>query len=253
MIPKKIHYCWFSGDPFPPEVQKCMDSWRRYMPDFELVLWDADKVSYIESMWLSECLKEKKWAFASDFVRLYALYHEGGVYLDTDVETFKSFSTLLDQKAFIGREWTWHNERFCSQQYLTSHCMGAEAGNAFIGRCLRYYDHRHFILSDDTSLPHPLRYNQMLLPQIQCELAMQEGYQSGLHADSSIVALADIMIYPSHYFDPHKVRTQSYCRHLCLGGWLSSSSSDTEITFIYRVKYRLDLWLKLLISKVWHC
>lgn len=222
------------------------------MPDWEFVLWDMERTKGIDSVWLKECIEAKKWAFAADFIRLYALYHEGGIYLDTDVEVFMDFSPLLSSKAFIGREWTWHTERFLNQQYLTSHCMGAEAGNAFVDRCLCYYKDRHFILQNDASLPDELRFNQMLLPQIQCELAAQEGYNAGLHRDRHLCALPNIDIYPSVYFDPHKANNRSYCRHLCMGGWIATSRSDATITLRYRLKYHLDLWLKQLITWVWH-
>ena len=77
MIPKKIHYCWFSNEPFPEQVQQCIASWKQYMPDWEYVLWNYDRIKDIDSIWLKECLAAKKWAFAADFVRLWAVYHDG--------------------------------------------------------------------------------------------------------------------------------------------------------------------------------
>lgn len=252
MIPRKIHYCWFSGDSYPEKVLECIASWKKYMPDWEYVLWDSKKIQSIDSVWLKECIDAQKWAFAADFIRLYAIYHEGGVYLDSDVEVFQSFDPLLHGNAFIGREWTWHTEKFLNQQYLSSHCMGAEAGNAFMGRCLNYYKDRHFILQPDSTLPDALRYNQMLLPQIQCELLMQSGYDPGLHGDHKVSNLIDIDVYPSVYFDPYQVKATSYCRHWCQGGWLTGERSRAKITLSYRIKYKLDLWLKLLITRIWH-
>ena len=95
MIPKRIHYTWFSGDPFPPIVQRCIDSWHRYMPNYEFVLWDVERIEDIDSVWLKQCIAKKKWAFAADYVRLYAVYTEGGIYLDTDCMAYQSFDALL--------------------------------------------------------------------------------------------------------------------------------------------------------------
>ena len=99
MIPKKIHYCWFSGEDFPEEIRKCMESWARMLPDYELVLWDAEKAYSTGIPWVRDALEQRRWAFASDAVRLYALYSQGGIYLDTDVDALKllnGISNLTD-------------------------------------------------------------------------------------------------------------------------------------------------------------
>ena len=103
MIPKIIHYTWFSGDPFPEKLQNCINSWKEHMPEYELRLWDMKAAGQIDSIYLKETLNEKVWACAADYVRLYAVYHEGGIYLDTDVMVYKSFNPLLDAVAFIGK------------------------------------------------------------------------------------------------------------------------------------------------------
>ena len=101
MIPKIIHYTWLSGDPYPAKIKSCIDSWSRILPDYELKLWDMESIKNIDSVFLKEALAAHKWAYAADFVRLYAIYNEGGIYLDTDVKVFKSFDPLLSCKAFI--------------------------------------------------------------------------------------------------------------------------------------------------------
>ena len=108
MIPKILHYTWFSGDEMPQIVNECMASWKRHLPDFEFRLWNMDAIKDIDAVFLRETLSVKKWAYAADYVRLYALYHEGGIYLDTDVMVYKSFNDLLDNKVFIGKEDTLH-------------------------------------------------------------------------------------------------------------------------------------------------
>lgn len=96
MIPKVIHYCWISGDPFPEKIQKCVDSWKRVLPDYEVVLWDYAKIHALNVRWCEEAIACKKYAFAADYIRFYALYNYGGIYLDSDVEVLKPFDDLLE-------------------------------------------------------------------------------------------------------------------------------------------------------------
>ena len=104
MIPKTIHYTWFSGDEMPQMIKDCIATWKKVMPDYELRLWDMASIKNIDSIFLREAIKVRKWAYAADYVRLYALYHEGGIYLDTDVIVFKRFDVFLKHNAFIGKE-----------------------------------------------------------------------------------------------------------------------------------------------------
>lgn len=178
MIPKIIHYTWFSNDPYTETIQKCIDSWHKYMPDWEFRLWDAKAIENIDNQFLREALSAKKWAFAADFVRLYAIYNYGGVYLDSDVLVVRDFSELTKLPAFIGRENSIHINGGSSHVYLSSHCFGAEKGNPYIGECLAYYNNRHFILSDNASLPNTLRLSMLILPYIMSELALPHGYNN---------------------------------------------------------------------------
>jgi mannosyltransferase OCH1-like enzyme len=85
MIPKIIHYTWFSDEPYPTNINECIESWKKHMPEYEFVLWDSNKIVDINNLFMQQALLEKKWAFASDFVRLYAVYNYGGIYIDTEV------------------------------------------------------------------------------------------------------------------------------------------------------------------------
>ena len=104
MIPKTIHYCWFSGDPYPDLVKRCIRSWKRSLPDYKLRLWDVKSFDFDSVPFVKEAMAEKKYAFAADYIRLYALYTEGGIYLDSDVEVFKSFNSFLNNSFFTGTE-----------------------------------------------------------------------------------------------------------------------------------------------------
>ena len=136
MIPKIIHLCWMSGDPFPSDIQKCIDSWKRILPDYEIWLWDTKRFDLSTSVWVTEAYDKKKYAFCADYIRMYALFNYGGVYLDSDVEVLRSFNDLLTLPYFIGYE---------SKQYFEAAVIGAEKGNPFIGDVLAYYKDRHFV------------------------------------------------------------------------------------------------------------
>ena len=104
MIPKIIHLCWLSGDEYPPMIKKCIESWKRYLPDYEIMLWDTKRFDVNSVLWTKQAFECKKYAFAADYIRLYALYHYGGIYLDSDVLVYKSFDDLLDLPYFIGED-----------------------------------------------------------------------------------------------------------------------------------------------------
>ena len=103
-IPKVIHYCWLSKDPYPKEVERCISSWKEILPEYTIRLWDIHEFDLSSSMFAQEAYSVKKYAFASDVIRLYALYYEGGIYLDSDIMVLRSFDDLLFNKAFTGME-----------------------------------------------------------------------------------------------------------------------------------------------------
>ena len=82
MIPKKIHLCWLSGDDYPAKISKCIESWKKHLPDYEIVLWDTKRFDLSQSQWVSQAFEARKYAFAADYIRFYALYHDGGIYLE---------------------------------------------------------------------------------------------------------------------------------------------------------------------------
>ena len=136
MIPKIIHLCWLSGDPYPRKIQKCLDSWDKYLKDYEIVLWDTNRFDLKSSIWVKQAFENRKYAFAADYIRFYALFHFGGIYLDSDVEVLKDFDDLLDLPYFIGAE---------KAQTPEAAVIGAEKGCDWIKQCLDYYNNRSFI------------------------------------------------------------------------------------------------------------
>ena len=105
MIPKIIHYCWFGGKPLDALGKKCLRSWKKHFPDYEIIRWDESNVDLTGCQYAREAYAEKKWAFVSDYVRYKVLYEQGGIYFDTDVEVLRSFDDILEKGSFMGCEY----------------------------------------------------------------------------------------------------------------------------------------------------
>lgn len=231
-------------------IKDCIDSWRRVMPGYEFIHWDSTRIEGIDSIFLWEALQAGKWAFAADVVRLWALYHHGGIYLDTDVICFKPFDDLLDKSdCFIGKEDSIHFAGRVTEQYLTSHCMGATPRHPFIKLCLDYYTGRRFIQSENESLPNTLRYDMTLLPYIQSEIAKTEGYNPYPSADHKQCLADGLVVYPSQYFDPKNVDGTSYCKHLALGSWRESRAPQDKLTLSYKIRWRVERLVSSILDK----
>lgn len=145
MIPKIIHYCWLSGERYPESLRRCMDTWQHYFPDYELILWDIHSFDFESVPFTRDALAAKKWAFVSDYIRLYALYNYGGIYLDMDVIAFDRIDDLLQNRFFSGLEMRDKNH---TEIFLEAAIMGSEKGHPFIKEALDYYTKRSFYDKD---------------------------------------------------------------------------------------------------------
>lgn len=139
MIPKRIHYCWFGGNPLSDETKRYINTWRNFCPDYEIIEWNESNFDVTENDYCREAYGAKKWAFVTDYVRLKVLYDYGGIYMDTDVEVCKSLDPLLECEAVSGYE---------SDTRIPTGTMAACRGNEWIGILLHDYDNRHFIRMD---------------------------------------------------------------------------------------------------------
>lgn len=212
MIPKVIHYCWISGDDYPPKISKCLDSWHRQLTDYELVLWDKEKVSAIGNKWINQAVAERKYAFAADCVRFHALYHFGGIYLDTDVEVLKPFDDLLGLRYFVGKENSVYN--------YEAAVLGAEPHQEWVKKCLSYYKHRSFVNVFG-------EYRQGVLPYVMHQMlkdsvAIKDIRSIGEFDDSESV----LCRFPVDWFSPKKWETgeiaiteDTYCIHHFESSW----------------------------------
>lgn len=212
MIPKKIHYCWLSDDEMPEKLQKCIDSWYKYLPDYEFIKWDLTRFTLDKSIWVKQAFERKKYAFAADYIRLYALATEGGIYLDSDVEVLKSFDSLLHLPYFICEE--------NSPQGIEAAIIGAEKGTTWILKSLEYYTEKQFIKEDGG-------YNTTVLPSILKNVIINNFKIQMINSPFDFIYENNVVcVFPSEYFSPKNYVTkkifitpQTFSIHHFSGSW----------------------------------
>lgn len=255
MIPKIIHYCWLSNDPFPEKIQMCMDSWKKIMPDYELKLWNTQNFDVENSIpYVKEAFANRKWAFVADYIRLYALYTEGGIYLDSDVKVLKRFDDFLHHSFFTSMEY--HpfmierdhslddidengyriSDKYISGIELQAAVMGAEKGNQFVKQILDWYHGKHFIKADGSMGV------DVIAPQIYARIAESYGFK---YKDIDQLLSGKLMIYRSEIFagNRREVTSASYAIHYCENSWNKRPFTEKFIHywkfFCYLLKNRL--------------
>ncbi len=223
-IPKIIHYCWFGKAKMPKLSLKCIETWKRILPDYELRLWNENNFNIEINEFLKQAYEKKKWAFISDYVRLYVLYNYGGIYMDTDVEVLKRLDPFLIHSAFTGFE---------SNNYIPTGIMGAEKGNKWIEHILDYYDKEDLRINTDFSIPNTVVITEL---SKKFRLELNGKYQ---------VLEFDVHIYPMEYFCPKsynslkvKITSNTYTIHHFSGSWLDFNSK-----FKVKVRRFLSLFL----------
>lgn len=184
MIPKIIHYCWFGEKEIPEKDKKCIESWKKYCPDYEIKRWDESNYDVSKNAYMREAYQEKKWGFVPDFARLDIIYDYGGIYLDTDVELVSNLDSLLKLKAYMGFE----NERLVNPGLG----FGAEKGLVIIKQIRdSIYRERHFRRSDGT-------FDTIASPKYNTDYLLNIGLvQNNLKQN-----LDELTILPSEYLCP---------------------------------------------------
>jgi mannosyltransferase OCH1-like enzyme len=239
MIPKTIHYCWFGLGKLPPLACKCIASWRNFLPEYEIVEWNERTFNVQSNRYVREAYQNRKYAFVSDFVRLYALYHHGGIYMDTDVEVLQPLDKFLIHEAFSGFE---------SPQHVPTGIMASVKGQRFIGELLSAYEDRNFVNSDGT-----LDYITNTL------VITNSALRHGLKPNGAEQEVNGMMFYPPEYFCPYDVDTgvkaissNTYCIH-----WFAKSYVQPHLRLrssLTRPFHRLFgkdcfVWLKKLLHE----
>lgn len=230
MIPKIIHYCWFGGAEKTPLIQRCLETWRKIMPDYEIKEWNESNFDINSVPYVREAFEARKWAFMADYVRLYAMYTEGGIYMDTDVKVMRKFDTFLKYSFFTCQEShpdimpedaiTIDGQRNPSFEFvrgigLCSAVMGAEKGNVFLKDCLDKYNTMHFKAE---------KQEDLIIVNVIAVLLEKYGYRYIL--DKNQILPGNMAVFKPHVFAGLSTLTHdSYAMHLYNGSWVDSNSS----------------------------
>ena len=216
MIPKIIHYCWLSGEPYPADLKKYMKTWKKILPEYEFILWDTNRFDVNSSIWVKQAYECKKYAFAADYIRLYALFHFGGIYLDTDVEVLRSYNPLLMLDVIAGYDHI--NTRI---EFAT---FGSVKGSPFLKDLLDYYDNKTFIKENG-------ELDIVSMPDIATQVLKEKGYKlisvKDIHEALNCRYDKVIPVFPREWFCPqnwydYKLNktNNTYSIHHYKGAWL---------------------------------
>ena len=230
MIPKVIHYCWFGGNELPELAMKCIDSWKKFCPDYEIKQWNEKNYDLDSSRYIKEAYKNKKWAFVSDYARLDIIYNNGGIYLDTDVELVRNIDSLLQYKLFCGFE---------SRKYVAFGLgFGSKKEHHILKEMMDEYDKTDFLNYDGTLnlLPSPAYQTNVLL-------------KHGLVCDGRTQHHDDYSVFSQEYFAPinaigfGNITKNTYSIHQYAATWYDEEQKKDKKKILESVNYikqRLD-------------
>ena len=241
MIPKKIHYCWFGRNPLPESAQKCIASWRKYLPDYEIIEWNEDNFNVNSIPYTAQAYAARKYAFVSDYARFKILYEHGGLYFDTDVEVIRPMDDIIARGPFMGFEIA----PSCKKPLGAVNPgvgIGAEKRMNLYKSILNYYSQLSFIQADGS-------YN---LTDAVVNITTRELVKVGLQNIPGIQKVAGIMIYPDDYFNPFDDATgqlnkteNTYTIHWFSKTWLNVSPWRQYISRIAHRIFGVNTFSKL--------
>lgn len=214
MIPKTIHYCWFGHGEMPELAHKCIDSWHKFMPDYEYKLWSEENFDVNANAYVKEAYEARKFAFVTDYVRLWALYTEGGIYMDTDVEILQPLDNLLHLSAFTGYEGSKHHPPVTG-------LMASEVRGVWVKEQLDAYSDAHFLKEDGS---FDLTTNTVRISNIMTS--------NGFIPDGTYKVYKDLHVFPVEYFCPRQTTGEffltenTYCDHHFMGTWSDGAKRD---------------------------
>lgn len=197
MIPKIIHYVWVGNNPKPKEIKKCMKTWKKHLKDYKIIEWNESNFDISSHPFVKKAYEAKKWAYVSDYIRMYAIYNYGGIYLDTDVLVLENFDKFLNNKVFVGFE---------RENYPFTAVFGAEKKNKFIKKLLDYYDNLD-AYNFDFENNNTISVSNILINEYGCSKENKEQ----LLKDGIKVYKDDILCNPSK---------NSTTVHIFTGTWL---------------------------------
>lgn len=237
-IPKIIHYCWLGGNPKPESVLRCIESWRKYCPEYEIMEWNESNLDISMNEYTRQAYEAKAWGFVPDYLRLWIVYTCGGVYLDTDVQIIRSFDPLLKEKGFAGFE---RGTADTDGAYVNfGQGFGAEAGNPVILEHMKLYEDLCFRNADGT-------FNRLASPHYTTDVLVGRGLD---RKRNTIQILPNFTVYPDDRFCPKSFATglvqktkETYSIHQFDGSWYSQQEQDLRQQ--WERDARKDYWLHL--------
>ena len=229
MIPHIIHYCWFGGNPLPELEQQCLASWHQHMPDWEYKWWNEDTFDISSApLYVRQAYEARKYAFVSDYVRLWALEQFGGLYMDVDFMAYRPFDELMDQyTAFAGYEGSKRNP-------VMQGVIASEPHGAWVTDMLRTYDTRVFIKEDGSLDMYP--NTQYFTDRLEAQGLVHDGKEKDFFLNDGTFMLH---VFPVHYFCPvlttgEDVRTpETYCEHMGESSWNTNRGWKAKILSIF--------------------
>ncbi|MDE7430436.1 MAG: hypothetical protein K2N34_00725 [Lachnospiraceae bacterium] len=208
VIPKKIHYIWFGGGDIPQNLQRSIDSWRKYCPDYEIIRWDESNYDVRKCLYMRQAYQHKRYSFVTDYAKIDILYNYGGIYMDTDVEVIRSLDDLLYQEAFTSVE-KWQVINFGG-------CSGAVCGHPSLEAYLQAWEKRELIREDGT-------LDTLSSGYVDTRVALDNGFT--MNGQNQTVL--GMNIYTYDYFHPYdymsgrtEITDDTYAIHRFNGGWL---------------------------------
>lgn len=200
-IPKIIHYCWFGRNPLPDLALKCIASWRKYLPDYEIKEWNEDNFNVDQTTYTAEAYRLKRYAYVSDYVRFWVLYHYGGIYFDTDVEVIRPMDDIITRGSFAGFECQKGSPNDNPHGDMAAGLgMGAVQNHPFCKQMVKYYNHIHYVKWNGKGSGIVLRHTERLL-----DYEHKEVFSDG------VVLVSGMFVYPTDYFCPLNYFTNKMC------------------------------------------
>ena len=221
MIPKLFHLCWLSGDPYPKKIKFCINSWKKFNPDYEVMLWDTNRFDVNSTPWTKQAFEAKKYAFVADYIRLYAVYNYGGIYLDSDVEVIRSLDDVLDLPYFVGTE--------IVDEHLELAVFGAEKGTKWVKDALDWYEGRDFVKGDGTM-------EIDVQPRIMGNLMRSKYEWTPIKRKEEVTRDEDrLFVFPCEWFNAHPISENGGSRYFI--------TDDTHTIHHYAGQWRNDKYL----------
>ena len=241
MIPKIIHYCWFSNDEMSDQAKRCIDSWKKWLPDYKIRKWTLEDFNADSTLLTKEALATKKWAFLTDYVRHYALYHNGGIYMDSDVMLYGDITTLLDAefvsaceyhpnqeaKSMLASQITENGVRICKSIKIGG--IGVQA--AFMASCSNHPLTKKILEYYNTLDLNSILQNRYTAPTVIAYCMEEYGYR---YVDEEQHLNGGIHLYPTQLISNYDQKNkQSLVVHWCAGSW-------TNRTMLGMFKHKLN-------------